>query len=253
MFPIGDENERGHGPAFVSLVFIGLNIAVFLLLQGAGGPSGEDFTYGYSAVPFEITNNVDLVEPEPITIDGQTQQIPQEPGPSPIWLTLLTSMFMHGGWLHIFGNMLFLWIFGDNVEHRIGHLAYLAFYVVAGLVASFAQILVDTDSFIPTLGASGAISGVLGAYLVLFPTNRVTVLMLRFPMKVPAIVAIGLWALFQFINGIGAFAVTEETGGGVAYMAHIGGFVAGVLAGILFRAIFHEPRRPRGVPASVFG
>ena len=253
MFPIGDENERGHGPAFVSLAFIGLNIAVFLLLQGAGGPSGEDFTYGYSAVPFEITNNVDLVEPEPITIDGQTQQIPQEPGPSPIWLTLLTSMFMHGGWLHIFGNMLFLWIFGDNVEHRIGHLAYLAFYLVAGLVASFAQILVDTDSFIPTLGASGAISGVLGAYLVLFPTNRVTVLMLRFPMKVPAIVAIGLWALFQFINGIGAFAVTEETGGGVAYMAHIGGFVAGVLAGILFRAIFHEPRRPRGVPASVFG
>ena len=243
MFPIGDENERGHGPAFVSLAFIGLNVAVFLLLQGAGGPSGEDFTYGYSAVPFEITNNVDLVEPEPITIDGQTQQIPQEPGPSPIWLTLLTSMFMHGGWLHIFGNMLFLWIFGDNVEHRIGHLAYLAFYVVAGLVASFAQILVDTDSFIPTLGA----------YLVLFPTNRVTVLMLRFPMKVPAIVAIGLWALFQFINGIGAFAVTEETGGGVAYMAHIGGFVAGVLAGILFRAIFHEPRRPRGVPASVFG
>jgi membrane associated rhomboid family serine protease len=253
MFPIGDENERGHGAAFVSLAFIGLNIAVFLLLQGAGGPSGEDFTYGYSAVPFEITNNVDLVEPEPITIDGQTQQIPQEPGPSPIWLTLLTSMFMHGGWLHIFGNMLFLWIFGDNVEHRIGHLTYLAFYVVAGLVASFAQILVDTDSFIPTLGASGAISGVLGAYLVLFPTNRVTVLMLRFPMKVPAIVAIGLWALFQFINGIGAFAVTEETGGGVAYMAHIGGFVAGVLAGILFRAIFHEPRRPRGVPASVFG
>ncbi|MDQ4036493.1 MAG: rhomboid family intramembrane serine protease [Chloroflexota bacterium] len=250
MFPIGDENERGHGPAFVSLALIGLNIAVFLLLQGAGGPSGEDFTYGYSAVPFEITNNVDLVEPEPITIDGRTQQIPQEPGPSPIWLTLLTSMFMHGGWLHIFGNMLFLWIFGDNVEHRIGHAAYLAFYVVAGLIASFAQILVDTDSFIPTLGASGAISGVLGAYLVLFPTNRVTVLMLRFPMKVPAIVAIGLWALFQFINGIGAFAVTEETGGGVAYMAHIGGFVAGVLAGILFRAIFHEPRRPRGVRAA---
>jgi membrane associated rhomboid family serine protease len=253
MFPISDENERGHGPAFVSLAFIGLNIAVFLLLQGAGGPSGEDFTYGYSAVPFEITNNVDLVEPEPITIDGQTREIPQEPGPSPIWLTLLSSMFMHGGWLHIFGNMLFLWIFGDNVEHRIGHAAYLAFYLVAGLVASFAQILVDTDSFIPTLGASGAISGVLGAYLVLFPTNRVTVLMLRFPMKVPAIVAIGLWAVFQFINGIGAFAVTEETGGGVAYMAHIGGFVVGVLAGILFRAIFHEPRRPRGVPASAFG
>jgi len=253
MFPIGDENERGHGPAFVSLAFIGLNVAVFLLLQAAGGPSGEDFTYGYSAVPFEITNNVDLVEPEPITIDGRTEEIPQEPGPSPIYLTLLTSMFMHGGWLHLFGNMLFLWIFGDNVEHRIGHVPYLVFYVFAGLIASFAQILVNTDSFIPTLGASGAISGVLGAYLVMFPTNRVTVLMLRFPMQVPAIVAIGLWAVFQFINGIGAFAVTEETGGGVAYMAHIGGFVAGVLAGLLFRVVFHEPRRPRGVPASAYG
>jgi len=253
MFPIGDENERGHGPAFVSLAFIGLNVAVFLLLQGAGGPSGEDFTYGYSAVPFEITNSVDLVEPEPITVDGQTVQIPQEPGPSPIVLTLLTSMFMHGGWLHIAGNLLFLWIFGDNVEHRIGHLPFLVFYLVAGVVASIAQILVDTDSIIPTLGASGAISGVLGAYLIMFPTNRVTVLVLRFPMRVPALVAIGLWAAFQFINGIGAFALTEETGGGVAYMAHIGGFVAGVVAGLLFRAIFRNPRGPRGAPASAYG
>jgi membrane associated rhomboid family serine protease len=124
---------------------------------------------------------------------------------------------------------------------------------VAGVVASFAQILVDTDSIIPTLGASGAISGVLGAYLVMFPTNRVTVLMLRFPMQVPAIVAIGLWALLQFINGFGAFAVSEETAGGVAYMAHIGGFVAGVVAGLVFRMIFGEPRRPRGAPASAYG
>ncbi|MEO7396775.1 MAG: rhomboid family intramembrane serine protease [Candidatus Limnocylindria bacterium] len=252
MFPIGDENERGHGPAFVSLAFIGLNIAVFLLLQSAGGPSGEEFTYGYSAVPFEITNNVDLVGAEEITIDGTPVPIPQEPGPSPIFLTLLTSMFMHGGWLHIGGNLLFLWIFGDNVEHRIGHIPYLAFYLVAGVIASLAQILMSPDSIIPTLGASGAISGVLGAYLVMFPTNRVTVLMLRFPMRVPAIVAIGLWALFQFVNGIGAFAVTEETGGGVAYMAHIGGFVVGLLAGLVFRAIFHDPRRPRNAPASAY-
>ena len=252
MLPIGDENERGHGPAVVSLALIGLNIAVFLLLQGGGGPSGEDFTYGYSAVPFEITTGVDLVGSEEITVGGETVTIPQEPGPSPIWLTLLTSMFMHGGWLHLAGNMLFLWIFGDNVEHRIGHVPYLAFYVVAGLIASFAQILVNTDSVIPTLGASGAISGVLGAYLVMFPTNRVTVIMLRFPMQVPAIVAIGLWAVFQFISGIGALGV-EETGGGVAYMAHIGGFLAGVAGGLLFRSIFHEPRRPRGAPASAYG
>ncbi|MGI8658936.1 MAG: rhomboid family intramembrane serine protease [Candidatus Limnocylindria bacterium] len=250
MFPIGDENERGHGPAFVSLAFIGLNIAVFLLLQGAGSPSGEEFTYGYSAVPFEITNNVDLIGPEEITVDGTPVEIPQEPGPSPIFLTLLTSMFMHGGWLHIGGNLLFLWIFGDNVEHRIGHVPYLGFYLAAGVIASFAQILVSPESIIPTLGASGAISGVLGAYLVMFPTNRVTVLMLRFPMRVPAIVAIGLWAAFQFINGIGAFAVTEQTAGGVAYMAHIGGFVFGLLAGLVFRVVFDERRRPRNAPSS---
>jgi membrane associated rhomboid family serine protease len=253
MFPIGDENERGHGPAFVSLAFIGLNVAIFLLLQAAGGPSGNEFTYGYSAVPFEITNGVDLVEPRQITVDGRAVAIPQEPGPYPIWLTLLTSIFMHGGWLHLFGNMLFLWIFGDNVEHRIGHIPYLVFYLAAGIVASLAQILVDTDSIIPTLGASGAISGVLGAYLVMFPTNRVTVLFLRFPMRVPALVAIGLWAVFQFISGIGAFSGAEEAAGGVAYMAHIGGFVAGVLAGFLFRAIYREPRRPRGTPASAYG
>ena len=253
MLPIADENERGHGPAFVSLAFIGLNIAVFLLLQGAGGPSGLDFTYGYSAVPFEITHGVDLVGTEVIEVDGSRVSIPQEPGPTPIWLTLLTSMFMHGGWLHLAGNMLFLWIFGDNVEHRLGHFLYLAFYLVAGVIASVAQILVNTDSVIPTLGASGAISGVLGAYLVMFPTNRVTVLFLRFPMRVPAVVAIGLWAVLQFISGIGAFAVTDETGGGVAYMAHIGGFIAGVVAGLAFQVIYREPRRPRGTPASAFG
>jgi membrane associated rhomboid family serine protease len=252
MFPISDENERGHGPAFVSLAFIAINIAVFLLLQGAGSPGGEEFTYGYSAVPYEITNNVDLTDPEPVTIGGQRVEIPQEPGPSPIWLTLFTSMFMHGGWLHLGGNMLFLWIFGDNVEHRIGHGLYLVFYVVAGIIASFAQIMVQTESFIPTLGASGAISGVLGAYLVMFPTNRVLVLLIRFPVWVPAIVAIGLWAVLQFVNGLGAIAVTEETGGGVAYMAHIGGFVAGVAAGIVFRMLFHEPRHPRGTPARAF-
>ena len=254
MFPIGDENERGHGPAFVTLAFIGLNVAVFLLLQGAGGPSGQAFTYGYSAVPYEITTGQDLTEPEPITIDGQPEQVPHEPGPSPIWLTLLTSIFMHGGWLHIAGNMLFLWIFGDNVEHRIGHVLYLAFYLVAGVIASFAQILVETTSVIPTLGASGAISGVLGAYLVMFPTNRVTVFLFRVLLPVPAIVAIGMWAVFQFINGLGSIAVSAETGGGgVAYMAHIGGFVAGLVAGFLFRSIFHEPRRPRGASASSFG
>ena len=252
MFPISDENERGHGPAFVSLAFIAINIAVFLFLQGAGASTeGTEFTYGYSAVPLEITTGVDLTEPESITVDGQAVPVPQEPGPTPIWLTLFSSIFMHGGWLHLAGNMLFLWIFGDNVEHRVGHIPYLIFYLAAGVIASFAQIMIDTDSIIPTLGASGAISGVLGAYLVMFPTNRVTVFIFRFLMPVPAIVAIGMWAVLQFINGFGAIAVTEQTGG-VAYMAHIGGFVAGVVAGLLFRMVFNEPRHPRGTPATAF-
>jgi len=252
MLPISDENERGHGPAFVTFAIIALNVFVFLVLQGAGASQeGAEFTYGFSAVPLEITTGVDLTDPQPIVIDGQEVLVPQEPGPNPIWLTLFTSMFMHGGLLHIGGNLLFLWIFGDNVEHRVGHLLYLVFYLVAGVIASFAQILTETGSVIPTLGASGAISGVLGAYLVMFPTNRVMVFILRALVPVPALVAIGMWAALQFISGFGGLG--DEATGGVAYMAHIGGFVAGVVAGLVFRALFHEPRRSRGVPASLSG
>ena len=252
VFPIGDENERGHGPAFVSLTIIGLNVAVFLLLQDAGaGQAGAEFTYGFSAVPFEIVNQVDLTTPQPITVDGQTVLVPQEPGPSPIWLTLFTSMFMHAGWLHLAGNMLFLWVFGDNVEHRVGHGLFLAFYLLVGVIATVAQILVDTESYIPTLGASGAISGVLGAYFVMFPANRVNVFLFRGVVAVPAIVAIGMWAALQVIAGF--FGAGAGEGGGVAYMAHIGGFLGGAAAGLLFRFVFHEPRRPRGIAASAFG
>jgi membrane associated rhomboid family serine protease len=251
MFPISDENERGHGPAYVSLLFIAINILVFIGLQAGGGEGGTEFTYGYSAVPLEITTGTDIVDDIPVTIDGQQSVVPQEPGPDPIWLTLLSSMFMHGGWLHLAGNMLFLWVFGDNVEHRIGHVTYALFYVGAGVAGSLAHIMSGPDSFIPSLGASGAISGVLGAYIVMFPMNRVTVFMFRFLVPVPAIVAIGLWALLQFVNGLGAFAISEQTGG-VAYWAHIGGFVAGVVAGMAFRGIYSEPRHPRGTPARLF-
>ncbi len=252
MFPIGDENERGHGPAYVTLLIIGLNVLVFLILQGAGASrEGEEFTYGWSAVPVEIVEGVDLTDPEPIVVDGQPVEVPQEPGPNPIWLTLFSSMFMHGGWLHLAGNMLFLWVFGDNVEHRVGHAIFLVFYVLAGLAATTAQILVDTTSVIPTLGASGAISGVLGAYLVMFPTNRVTVFLFRAIVPVPAIVAIGMWAALQILAGL-AGGLSGEAGG-VAYAAHIAGFLAGAAAGLAFRAIFNEPRRPRGMPASAYG
>jgi membrane associated rhomboid family serine protease len=242
VFPIGDQNEPGRGPAFISLIFIGINLAVFFLIQ-LNDPA---FTYGYSVIPAEITGGVDLVRPQPVDIGGETVPIPQEPGPEPIQLTLLTSMFMHGGFAHILGNMLFLWIFGDNVEHRVGHIPYALFYLAAGVIAAFAQIAVDPDSVIPTLGASGAISGVLGAYIVMFPSNRVTIVAFRFiPFQVPAIVAIGMWAVFQFLNGFGSIALSEETGGGgVAYMAHIGGFVAGLVFGLVGRGIWGAgPRR----------
>jgi len=223
MFPLGDRNIPGRGPALVTLAFIAINVAVFVLLQL---PS-DAFTYGWAAVPAEITPGRDLVDvqiaPGAVLTDS----------PEPVYLTLISSMFMHGGWLHLGGNMLFLWIFGDNVEHTFGHFGYVLFYLGAGIVASFAQILIAPDSRIPTLGASGAISGVLGAYLVLFPGNPVTVFVFRFLTSVPAIVAIGMWAVLQFINGFGQIAQTEETGG-VAYMAHIGGFVAGLVLVKLF-------------------
>ena len=241
MFPIGDENEPGYGPALVTLAFIAINIGVFIFLQDAA--ANEAFTYAYSAIPFEITTGQDIVETIGVRVDGGIVPIQHQPGPDPIHLTLLSSMFMHGGWLHLAGNMLFLWVFGDNVEHFVGHVVFPIFYVGAGIVATIAQVMLKTDSIIPTLGASGAISGVLGAYLVLFPTNRVTVLIFRFPAQVPALVAIGLWAAFQFINGFGALAVSQETTGGVAYMAHIGGFVAGLVGGFVFRTLYGSPAR----------
>src|SRR5439155_11513571 len=185
-------------------------------------------------VPKEITTGADLVRPQAAVVDGQRVEIPDAPGPKPIYLTFLTSMFLHGGWQHQGGNMLFLFIFGDNVEHSFGRVFYLLFYLGAGVIASLAQVWAAPDSIIPSLGASGAISGVLGAYLVLFPTNRVRVLVWFFILSVPALVVIGLWAALQFFNGFASIAQTQQTGG-VAYLAHVGGFVTGVLVGLLVR------------------
>lgn len=239
LFPIGDDDRKLSGPAFVTGAFLLINIGVFVLQL-----LFPELIYGYSTIPAEITTGQDLVNSAPADARvSDLSQLPQRPGPTPIYLTLLTSMFMHGGFGHLFGNMLYLWIFGDNVEHRFGHGAFLAFYLVSGLIASAAQIALDPDSVIPSLGASGAISGVLGAYLVLFPRNRVHAIFLFTVVSVPAIVAIGLWILFQFVNGVGAIAATEQTGG-VAYGAHIGGFFAGVvLAFILRQTIRERPNR----------
>jgi membrane associated rhomboid family serine protease len=238
MFPIGDENEPGRGLAFVTWALILSNIAVFLFLQRA--TADNPFTYGWSAIPREITTGMDFVRPMSIEINGRSFALPQAPGPDPIQLTLLSSMFMHGSLLHLGGNMLFLWVFGDNVEHRAGRLLYLLAYLAAGIIGSLAQILSEPRSLIPTLGASGAISGVLGAYIVLFPGNRVLVFIFRFLVYVPAIVAIGLWIVIQLISQFGS-PLEEESG--IAYLAHIGGFGTGVVAGLAFRAV---PRRQAG-------
>ena len=234
VIPIGDEDTGGQqGLPWVNIAIIALNVVVFLYQL-----IDPNFTNGYSTVPLEITSGKDIVGQFPIVApDGTTVLIDEGPGPMPIWLTLFTSMFMHGGWLHIGGNMLFLFIFGDNIEKVYGHIKYLIFYLVCGIIAGLAHVLSQPDSIIPSLGASGAISGVLAAYLVLFPTNRVRVLLalgiiyLR-PIAVPAFVMIGIWALLQFINGLGAIAVTDQTSG-VAYWAHIGGFIAGAVITLL--------------------
>ncbi|HEY8807539.1 MAG TPA: rhomboid family intramembrane serine protease [Candidatus Limnocylindria bacterium] len=243
MLPIGDDDNPNPTLPIVNLVIIGINVLVFLYQLVS-----PDFTNGFSAVPAEITTGRDLIGQFSIALpDGTTALIDEARGPSPIWLTLLSSMFMHGGWAHIGGNMLFLFIFGDNVEKAFGHVRYLAFYLVCGIIASLAQVYSGPDSILPSLGASGAIAGVLAGYLVLFPSNKVKVLLGNAVQSVPAIAMIGLWALIQFFNGFAATSVSAETGG-VAYMAHIGGFIAGIVL-----AFALKPFSDRGVGPHVVG
>ena len=223
VIPLGDERTGRDLTPYVVFALIAVNALVWLLQLSLG----DSFTNGYATVPFEITRGQDLVGAQTITLGGQSITIPEAPGPSPIYLTLLTSMFMHGGWLHILGNMLYLWIFGDQIESLLGHGRFLVFYLACGLAASAAQILVGPDSVVPSLGASGAIAGVLGAYLVKFPRNRVRVLAMRGGMtELPAMVVLGLWIVLQLVSQVSTPA-GEATG--VAYMAHIGGFVTGLV------------------------
>jgi membrane associated rhomboid family serine protease len=149
-------------------------------------------------------------------------------------------MFMHGGWLHLFGNMLYLWIFGDNVEDEFGHLKFLVFYLLCGIAATFAQFYFSMQSSVPNVGASGAIAGVLGAYIVMFPAAKVNVLVARQVVALPAVAVLGFWIVLQLFSGVGSIAQTADTGG-VAYMAHVGGFAAGLLMSFLFRERHDTP------------
>lgn len=242
IFPIGDDNSDRTITPIVNYLLIAINVLVFIFLQGATGEN--QFTAGFSTVPEEIRTGRDVKGPVPIKMGTQEATINLAETPSPVYITLLTSMFMHGGWMHLLGNMLFLFIFGDNIENALGRIRYLIFYLVTGLIASlthvFSTFAFGDNPYIPSLGASGAISGVLGGYLVLFPRRQVRVIMMRMLTTVPAIVAIGLWFVLQLIEAFGVISAGPQSGGGVAFMAHVGGFIAGLVL-IKFFAIGRNP------------
>ena len=235
LFPIADDNKGVSGPAYVTWALLAVNIGVFLLQM-----SDESITSGWSIIPREITTGVDLVDTQFVTVGGEQVPVPQAPGPPIIYLTLLTHMFMHGGFGHLFGNMLYLWIFGNNVEHRFGHTLFLLFYLFSGLVGSLAQVAVDPNGVIPNLGASGAIAGVMGAYLILFPRNKVNAVFFVTVISVPAVLVLGKWGVMQFMSGLGSLSSAAQASGGVAYMAHVGGFVAGLAIAIVVRKVLTE-------------
>lgn len=241
VFPLSDDNSDQTVFPAVNIGLIVANVLVFVLLQGMG--KNEKFTLAFSTVPAEILTGKDVISQDQIvpmmTVQGWVG-VPV-PGlqetPIPVYLTLLTSMFMHGGLMHLLGNMWFLWIFGDNIEQDLGRVRYLAFYLVCGVLASLTHVFLNTSApsaFVPSLGASGAISGVMGAYLILHPHRRVLVLLLRIVTEVPGYVAVGLWFVFQLVSGLGMLGGQQT---GVAYGAHIGGFIVGAVLARPFKDV----------------
>jgi membrane associated rhomboid family serine protease len=246
VFPLGDDNSDRTMVPWVTVTLIVINILVFVLLQGLG--SNDNFTYAFSTVPAEIASGRDLVTEQRVErietprgiVEVEVPGLQKTPGS--VYLTLLTSMFMHGGLLHLLGNMWFLWIFGDNIEQDLGHGRFSVYYLVCGLLASLTHVLVSlgTESAqVPSLGASGAISGVMGGYLVLHPKRRVRVILLRILTDVPGWVAVGLWFAFQVVSSL---AVLGGGPSGVAYGAHIGGFLAGLALAKPFMIGRPQPR-----------
>ena len=233
VFPVADDNSDRRIVPIVTIALIAANVFVFVVLQGMG--ANDAFTMAYVQVPAEIISGRDVVTDDAVRAIPTPEGVVQVPVPGlretpiPVWLTLLTAIFMHGSIMHLAGNMWFLWIFGDNIEDDMGHVRYLLFYIATGVLASLAFVALNAKgeaALTPCLGASGAISGVLGAYLVLHPQRRVSVIMIRMIVDVPAYVAVGIWFLFQVVSGVFDSA---GGGGGVAYSAHVAGFIAGML------------------------
>jgi membrane associated rhomboid family serine protease len=211
LIPIRDDNPARRLPLFTGAILFA-NVGLFLYAKLLGTSGFDVFTASWGAIPFELTHGVDAISPTPY----------------PVYSTLITSLFMHGGWLHICGNMLYLWIFGNNIEDMFGHTRYLVFYLFCGVVATAAHIAIDPESIIPLVGASGAIAGVLGAYMAAFPGARIHVLVPIFffiqIVRVPAVIVLGMWFGVQLLN---AWMDQGGVGGGVAWYAHIGGFAVG--------------------------
>ena len=211
MFPLKDDIPSTRVPV-VNFLFIGANVLVFLF-ELSLGPRLQSFIMVYGLVPAHFA-----------------------------FANLFTSMFLHGGWAHLFGNMLYLWIFGDNVEDRLGHVGYFFFYLICGVAAGYAHVLANAGSAVPTVGASGAIAGVLGAYLVLYPQARVLTVLPIFPITttyIPASFFLGIWFVLQLFSGALQFGIAQT--GGVAFLAHVGGFIAGAIFGLLARAFTRAP------------
>jgi rhomboid family protein len=259
MLPLHDDNPTHHLP-WITLVIIALNVVAFLFWEPtfAGGSAREKeakqitFFYCNAEIPYEVTHQENLVEGGDEALKELDEQDPLGPGTrddyadfqrflgehcpeKSWWQAMFVAMFLHGGWLHLGGNMLFLWIFGNNVEDRLGPILYFLFYIGAGIAATLGQLLVDTNSVVPNLGASGAIAGVLGAYLVMFPRRRVLTVIFFFfitAIWLPAWIVLGGWFILQLFSGIGS--ISAHVNSGVAFFAHIGGFVFGTLLALLF-------------------
>ena len=264
MFPLRDTNPTNRTP-YVTLALIAANVLIFLFWQPtfSGGQDAElaqqTFFWCQGEIPFEVTNQTSLAEggseaaaaiaeDYPGLPPQELQSYLAEECPDKSWLgSLVVSMFLHGGWLHLGGNMLFLWIFGNNIEDRLGLVRYLLFYLAGGLAASGLQVVLGPDSTIPNVGASGAIAAVLGAYLWLYPHARVLTAVIYFFItfvELPAIVVLGLWLVLQLVSGVGDLG--GEVNSGVAYWAHVGGFAFGLAIAFAFlrRRAVHRPLPP---------
>ena len=251
MIPISDPYIRRRSFPYVTLGLVLLNLIVFIYELSLSELQRELFFYRFGLIPAELTSGQEFtrlitnrgirdISPPIIDLGVFSFRLTA-------WWTVFTSMFIHGNFAHFIGNMVFLWVFGDNTEDRIGHLKYLVLYLAWGVAAAWTQVAVDMDSEIPNIGASGAIAGVLGTYFMMFPYSRINTLVIFFfilMVQIPAIYLLGFWFLLQFFGGIGSLGPAAQNAGGVAYFAHVGGFVAGALPILVWRVLRGRPILP---------